>query len=200
MSAEGDIGNGGEHVARDGPRTRPVEPDPEPDPPTLCVDVVRLGGDWAAIEPVEVIVGAIVGALSKEIELCGETLRATLALSTDAHVRELNRTHRGKDASTNVLSFPAPAIARGPGADDFLGDVVIAAETLSREAALETKPLAHHFQHLVLHGLLHLAGFDHESDEDAAEMEDVEVAVLRRLGVPDPYRQLDNEEQTPGSG
>jgi probable rRNA maturation factor len=113
-----------------------------------------------------------------------------IILTDDAEQRELNRTYRGKDASTNVLSFaladlhsPSP-----PGAPVLLGDVVLAVETIAREAAEQQKPLADHLRHLVVHGVLHLLGFDHEIDADAAIMELREVEILRRLGVPDPYR------------
>ncbi len=99
-----------------------------------------------------------------------------------------------------MLSFPAPSIARGEDAPDFLGDVAIAEETLSLEAISDGKALRHHFQHLVLHGLLHLLGFDHETDEDAREMEEIEVAVLARIAVPNPYLQPPTEEQQTGHG
>jgi probable rRNA maturation factor len=109
-------------------------------------------------------------------------------LTDDAEQRRLNRAYRGIDAPTNVLSF---ALAEGapppPGAPMLLGDVVLACETVVREAAEQKKPLAAHLQHLVVHGVLHLLGFDHEIDTQAAQMEALEVEILQRLGVPDPY-------------
>lgn len=107
-----------------------------------------------------------------------------VVLADDAMVRDLNRRFRGKDAPTNVLSFPAadPAIADGP-----LGDVILARETCRREAAEQGKPLDHHLAHLVVHGVLHLVGYDHEADDEAERMEAAERAILRGLGVPDPY-------------
>jgi probable rRNA maturation factor len=107
-------------------------------------------------------------------------------LADDQFLRALNRTYRGKDAPTNVLSFPLRA---GPGEYDgeYLGDVALAAETISREAADHGIPVGHHFQHLVLHGVLHLIGFDHETNAQAALMERVEIEVLARLGIPNPY-------------
>jgi probable rRNA maturation factor len=100
-------------------------------------------------------------------------------------VRRLNRTYRGKDAPTNVLSFPS----RGPAPDDgaYLGDVVLAAETVRQEAVeLGIEP-GHHLQHLVVHGLLHLLGHDHQADAAAEEMERLEVEILATIGVADPY-------------
>jgi probable rRNA maturation factor len=104
-----------------------------------------------------------------------------VVLTDDAEQRELNRRYRGRDAPTNVLAFPL---------DDapLLGDVVLAFETVSREAAEQGKPIADHLRHLVVHGVLHLLGFDHETEADAAIMETREVEILRGLGVPDPYR------------
>ena len=103
-------------------------------------------------------------------------------LTDDAAVRELNREWRGKDAPTNVLSFPA-----APSAAPHLGDVALAYETCAREAAEQGKPLEHHLAHLVAHGVLHLLGWDHQSDAEAETMEAFERDILARMGVPDPY-------------
>lgn len=116
---------------------------------------------------------------SGPVEVC-------VVLSDDAALRDLNRTWRGLDKPTNVLSFPAAGMP-GPG-PRLMGDVVLAYETLARESEAETKPLAHHLAHLVVHGTLHLLGEDHEEGEERARaMEGLEIAALARLGVPDPY-------------
>lgn len=114
--------------------------------------------------------------------VAGEELNLTLLLTDDESVRELNRDFRQKDAPTNVLSFPAP-----PNPEHSLGDIALAFGVCAREAAEQGKPLAHHLQHLVIHGVLHLLGFDHIGDDEAEVMEDLERAVLAGLGVPDPY-------------
>jgi len=113
-----------------------------------------------------------------------------IALTNDDEQRRLNRTWRGKDASTNVLAFPAadPAVPVPDGAPLLLGDVVLAFETVRREAAEQEKPLADHLRHLVVHGVLHLLGHDHENAADAAIMEASEIAILAEMGVPNPYR------------
>jgi len=101
--------------------------------------------------------------------------------------RRLNARYRGRDRATNVLSFPAPAPARATRPAP-LGDLVICAPVLRSEARAQAKPLSAHWAHLVVHGALHLIGYDHEREADARRMERREVAVLRRLGYPNPYR------------
>jgi probable rRNA maturation factor len=120
------------------------------------------------------------------------TPRAELAivLTDDSAIRALNRQWRGLDAPTNVLSFPtkAPRRRRSPRpADGHLGDVVIAYQTTAREAKAEDKRFRDHLTHLAIHGFLHLLGYDHETDRDASAMERLEVRILQRLAVPDPY-------------
>ena len=111
-----------------------------------------------------------------------------LALQTvgTQRMRALNRRYRGRDKPTNVLAFPAAPSPRAQPAP--LGDVVICPAVLRREARQQGKPERAHWAHLVVHGALHLAGYDHERDTDAARMERREIAVLRRLGFSNPYR------------
>jgi len=113
----------------------------------------------------------------------------TLVLSCDDEVRTLNRQFRGADKPTNVLSFPAGHTVPEVGAPDYLGDVIIARETVAREADEQGKSFAAHATHLVIHGVLHLLGHTHEAEDDAMRMEALEVAALSRLGLPDPYAE-----------
>jgi probable rRNA maturation factor len=112
-----------------------------------------------------------------------------IALADAAEQRRLNRDYRGHDAPTNVLAFPAwePGAPLPSDAPVLLGDVVLALETLVREAAEQNKPLADHLQHLTVHGVLHLLGFDHQTPAEAAIMEALERSILAELAVPDPY-------------
>jgi probable rRNA maturation factor len=108
-----------------------------------------------------------------------------IVLTDDSAIRQLNHAWRGKDAATNVLSFPT---APSGGEPRLLGDIVLAHETITREARAERKPFADHVAHLAIHGFLHLLGYDHERGADAETMEAVERDILHRLGIPDPYR------------
>ncbi|MEP1444165.1 MAG: rRNA maturation RNase YbeY [Hyphomicrobiales bacterium] len=118
----------------------------------------------------------------------------SMLFTDDENITTINSDHRGQNKPTNVLSFPqhpADAGRFGP----YLGDLVFASETIIREAALEKKPLNHHLQHLMVHGFLHLVGYDHECDIEAEEMESLEVAILDRLQIPNPYDLPDNGQK-----
>jgi probable rRNA maturation factor len=158
--------------------------DAEP-PIRLYVDVVHEAGEWGALAAIERDVTAAASAVADELDI--PVSEACLALSSDADVARLNATYRGKPAPTNVLSFPAHNETAKADAPRFLGDVILARETLLREAAELGVPLEHHMQHLVVHGLLHLLGYDHEADADAHVMEALEARILARLGIPNPY-------------
>jgi len=105
-----------------------------------------------------------------------------------AEGRRLNLLWRGRDYPTNVLSFPAPSGTRGGRARRALGDVVICAPVVVREARQQGKRIDHHWAHLLVHGVLHLLGHDHENERDAGRMERRECRVLAEFGIPDPYR------------
>jgi probable rRNA maturation factor len=117
-------------------------------------------------------------------------IELTVSLADDAVQQQLNRDWRGVDRPTNVLAFPAwePGTPLPPGAPLLLGDVVLAFETVAREADEQGKPLADHLSHLIVHGVLHLLGYDHATETEAAAMESLETSILVQLGVPDPYR------------
>jgi probable rRNA maturation factor len=126
-------------------------------------------------------------------ELSNNRLSASLLFTSDAEVHSLNRDWRGKDKPTNVLSFPMlerdDLLTLSPaGPPEMLGDIALAYETCAREASEKSISLEHHAAHLIIHGLLHLAGLDHEiSPQDAAAMEKLEIMALASMGIADPY-------------
>lgn len=136
---------------------------------------------------------AVAAALAEAKAKLAPGAEISVLFCDDAAIRELNLKWRGLDKPTNVLSFPAATprtLARAP----LLGDIAVAQETSARVALEEGKTLADHVTHLVAHGVLHLIGYDHETDEDADAMETLERRALARLGVADPY--ADDREDT----
>lgn len=110
----------------------------------------------------------------------------SVLLGDDATIAAMNLEFRGKNGPTNVLSFPpAQHDPQGPGA--FLGDIALAAETVVEEAQIQGKPFSAHASHLIVHGFLHLLGYDHETDAEAERMESRERAILASIGIDDPY-------------
>jgi probable rRNA maturation factor len=152
---------------------------------TLDVEIVRHDAAWARAEIGDALLtrAARAGFATAPPRRAG-AYHVTLALTDDAEMRALNRTWRGKDAPTNVLSFPADDAIGEPG---FLGDVVLTYDTSLEEAREQDIALADHVAHLVVHGVLHLLGFDHVDDAEAERMEDVERRALASLGIADPY-------------
>ena len=159
----------------------------------LALEVAVVANGWckAVTAPEEVAKRAARAAYSAGSLDLGRSCEAAVVLTDDDRVRLLNRDYRNKDRATNVLSFPAfdaDDMARLPvDAPLFLGDIFIALETATAEARLEAKTTTDHLSHLVVHGMLHLLGHDHETDDEANIMERLESDVLAQLGVPDPY-------------
>jgi probable rRNA maturation factor len=163
----------------------------------LKIDVLIDSGHWKSAGNIRALVRRAVA----EAANTQSTSEAELAivLTDDSAIRQLNRLWRGVDAPTNVLSFPA-ATRQAEDEPAHLGDIALAYQTIAREARAEGKPFAHHVAHLAVHGYLHLIGFDHEHDADAEAMEKAERKVLRRLSIPDPYRQNAGKRRTSRHG
>ena len=159
------------------------------------VDVLAPCGAWSAAcpEAEEVARAAARAAVTRGAAAASVALPARVELAVvlggDAEQQRLNRDWRGIDRPTNVLAFPAwnPGAPMPCAAPVLLGDVVLAFETVAREAAEQGRPLAAHLSHLVVHGVLHLFGFGHETDTEAAVMEALETSILAEFGVADPY-------------
>jgi probable rRNA maturation factor len=164
----------------------------------VIVDVVSADWHAANLSPDELVPAAVRAALAGAEVSFAAGVELGVRLTDDAEIRTLNRDWRGLDAATNVLSFALDEALGDSIMENspengaaMLGDIVVAYETCAAEAEDQSKSLAHHLSHLVVHGALHLLGFDHETDDEAETMEALERAVLARLGVPDPY--LDSE-------
>jgi probable rRNA maturation factor len=176
-------------------RASPTVPPPdasstETEPPQrLSLTLVTEDGDWSRFAAIAATIERAGVALANARGVAvPDGSEACVVLGNDALVRRLNARYRGKDAATNVLAFPFQRLPGGPiAAKAQLGDVVLAAETVLREADEQAIEPAHHLQHLVVHGLLHLLGYDHETGAAAEEMERLETAILASIGVGDPY-------------
>jgi probable rRNA maturation factor len=179
-----------------------MSPDPTPDPAragkaSACIDVIISENAWeykcadlAGLCERAAIAGiSAVCEINKLLKL--EGAEVAIMLSNNSHVQDLNRDYRDIDKPTNVLSFAsfdADELVKMPeGADIILGDIVVAYETVVSEAEEEGKVLEDHLVHMIVHGVLHLLGFDHQSDEEARQMESLEIDVLDRMGIFNPY-------------
>ena len=159
---------------------------------------IDIEADWPSPPDWEELAGRAASVLAELApELANPRLSASLLFADDAEVHELNREWRGKDKPTNVLSFPmlerADLLALPTlGPPELLGDLALALETCAREAADKGIRLDHHAAHLIIHGLLHLAGHDHELGPDEARaMELIEIKALAQMGIADPYGDHD---------
>jgi rRNA maturation RNase YbeY len=171
---------------------RPVQPSPPKATPTPLgfeVDARIEDARWQAVFGAQGdgFAQSIVDALARHFEPEGETI--ALLWTNDAQIKALNVQWRGKDVATNVLSFPSPPDALHPHAG--LGDVALAYETCAAEAEAQGKTLKDHAAHLLVHGILHLLGYTHNGDDDAADMEGLERDILASLGIADPYAHND---------
>ncbi len=152
----------------------------------VTVDLAIENPSWTALGDLQTLAERAAEAALREAGFHSEEITELSCLfSDDAAVQKLNAEWRGLDKPTNVLSFPAT----GPGAELLLGDVVLAFETIAREAAADNKPIRDHVTHLIVHGVLHLVGHDHEVDEEADAMEALEARALQRLGLANPYAE-----------
>ena len=149
----------------------------------MDIDIAIRDENWVSVTAdLEGVIGAAINQIQDILDSpkLGEL---SIALVNDADIQVLNRDYRHKDRATNVLSFPQ----EGP----LLGDIVLALETVQREAAEKSISLEHHITHLLIHGFLHLQGYDHETDETARKMEALEISALAALNIDNPYEIRD---------
>ncbi len=162
----------------------------EGEPPRTCAGILVGDERWHAITGLEGLIPKLVESALAQAGIDPGTRDVSVALLSGAEVRALNKAFRGKDSATNVLSFPAapPPLSPGDPLDRvFLGDVALSYETVIEEASAQQKQPLHHAAHLIVHGVLHLAGLDHGGDADAERMEAAERLILGKFGIPDPY-------------
>lgn len=163
----------------------------------MSVECIIEDARWADSD-LESLAATATNAALAGVGLDPAQFEISLLACDDARIAVLNADFRGKPTPTNVLSWPSEERGAGtpgkapapptPGPDTELGDIAIAYDTCLREAAAQDIPSAHHITHLIVHGTLHLLGFDHANDPDAALMEQLEADILGKLGIPDPYR------------
>jgi len=159
----------------------------------MTVDVVIEAPEWDGLG-LEPTAARAARAVLTRLGFDPEAFEIALLACDDARIAALNADFRGKPQPTNVLSWPSedrapvrPGDRPLPPESAELGDIAIAFGTCCREAADAGKPMTDHVTHLIVHGILHLLGYDHETDQDAALMEQLETGILATLGVPDPY-------------
>lgn len=160
---------------------------------SIAIEVIAESPEWKAALPcAEGVSGRAAAAAFGAVQPNTKGAEASVILTDDAWVRLLNNAYRGRDEPTDVLSFPilgegGRAVSSSPNQPVLLGDIVIAFETAAADAAARNKPLSDHLSHLVVHGMLHLCGYDHLAEAEANEMERLETRILAGLGVSDPY-------------
>lgn len=169
------------------PAVRPVAGTPSPEFALTCV---VEDARWSAVSDASQLCTRIAAACLPTINH-DTALAATVLLTDDAHVQDLNARFRDQNKPTNVLSFPNDDEEPDPETGAlYLGDIAVSYETVLREAAETDKSLQDHLTHMIVHGILHLAGFDHEDDAEAEEMENLETDILTGFGISDPYTQI----------
>lgn len=145
----------------------------------IDVALIVEGEDWSALEDIDALSRRAFAAAAREEPAEG---LVSLLLTDDGELQQLNRDFRGKDKPTDVLSFPALPMDR-----PLLGDIAVGYGVSARDAAVQGKALADHLTHLLIHGYLHLLGHDHETPDEAGEMEAREIRALAALGIANPY-------------
>ncbi|MGS2721605.1 rRNA maturation RNase YbeY [Paraglaciecola aestuariivivens] len=158
---------------------------------SALIDLQIACQDYAL--PSEAQIQLYLDKLLANLELANKEL--TVRIVEEDEIQQLNQQYRGKDSPTNVLSFPFEAPSFFPeqsnldeNLNDFLGDIVICAPVVEKEAQAQHKQLNHHWAHMLIHGTLHLLGYDHIEEQDAQVMENIEIAVLKELAIDDPYQ------------
>ncbi|MCZ2203384.1 rRNA maturation RNase YbeY [Bartonella sp. A05] len=156
----------------------------------IIIDMTIESAEWGEEKVLYNIAEKALTATIQHCSLDNITSELSLLFTNDEHMAQINAQWRNKNNPTNVLSFPAFPLKAGQNPRSMLGDIVIARETVMREAKQEGKSFHDHLTHMVVHGVLHLLGYDHETHEEAHQMEELEKEILRKLSIKDPYTEL----------
>jgi len=152
------------------------------------IDIAIEDEIWhAAIQDIEKMTQDIISETIKHDKINAQAIEVSVLLTNDAQIQELNKTYRQKDKPTNVLSFPQTDKNEVDSPFLMLGDIVIAFDTIHREAEEQDKKLSDHYTHMLVHGCLHLLHYDHLNEEEAQQMETAEIKTLNKFGVKNPY-------------
>lgn len=151
-----------------------------------CLDILIEDSRWTAADLADLAAPAVTETLTHlRIDPAAHAL--ALLACDDARIATLNAEFREKPTPTNVLSWPSRDMTPGESPDAELGDIAIAFDTCAREALEQNKPFSAHVTHLIVHATLHLLGYDHQNDVEASQMEQLEVEILGKMGLPNPY-------------
>ncbi|MDF1610224.1 rRNA maturation RNase YbeY [Hoeflea sp. YIM 152468] len=163
------------------------------DRPAVSLAVSLEAGQWGDVTRTEALAASVLAAAAQDLAqheaqpFPEDPPEVSLVLADDAMMAEINNQWRDQPKPTNVLSFPACVLAPGGQPGPMLGDIILARETIEREAIELNKPVDEHVSHLIVHGFLHLFGYDHNENKDAEQMETIETRILISLGLSDPY-------------
>lgn len=154
---------------------------------SIQIETTIAKGAWPDADIIENWIANAINCACECMKFSDISTELSVLLTDDAEIKSLNAKWRGHDKTTNVLSFPALNIEIGHSPGPILGDIVMGYETAKKESEIEEKPFEHHFTHLIIHGFLHLVGYDHENNIDAEKMENLETVILAAMGIKDPY-------------
>lgn len=156
----------------------------------IIIDIMIKSAGWNDEKMLYNITEKALMAVMRHVSLENVVSEISLLFTDDEHMAQINAQWRGKNKSTNVLSFPAFPIKAGSSPGPMLGDIIIARETVLLEAEKQGKTFQDHLTHMIVHGTLHLLGYDHETDDEAHQMEMLEREILQKLSIKDPYAEL----------
>ncbi|WP_254473384.1 rRNA maturation RNase YbeY [Bartonella sp. B1098] len=156
----------------------------------IIIDIMTKSAGWNDEKMLYNITEKALMAVMHHVSLENVVSEISLLFTDDEHMAQINAQWRGKNKSTNVLSFPAFPIKAGSSPGPMLGDIIIARETVVLEAEKQGKTFQDHLTHMIVHGILHLLGYDHKTDDEAHQMEKLEKEILQKLSIKDPYAEL----------